>query len=333
VRILVIGGTRFTGRAVAATALQRGHELTLFNRGMSDPSAFPEAEHVRSDRDGGIDALRGRRFDAVVDMCGYFPRVVRQSVEALGPTCAHYTFVSSISVYQEPLPPGYDETAPLQALADPPVNEITEETYGGLKALCEREVESHFPGRALIVRSGLMVGPGDRSDRFTYWVRRVAQGGEVLAPGDPGRPVQFVDHRDLGAWIVSMLERGGTGTFNATGPERPLSMGEVLEACRAVSGSDARFTWVDEAFIRSAGIDPVELPLSEAEAGTTFGADVGRAVGDGLSFRPLAETVGDTLQWDRARPQRWPMGGGITPEREAEVLARWREAGYGSGGS
>jgi 2'-hydroxyisoflavone reductase len=324
VRILVIGGTRFTGRALVANALDRGRDVTLFNRGQSDPAAFPEAEHVRGDRDGGIAVLEGREFDAVVDMCGYFPRVVRQSVTTLAPTSGHSTFVSSISVYREPLPAGYDETSPLRT-ADPTFEEITEESYGGLKALCEREVLAGFPDRSFVVRSGLMVGPGDRSDRFTYWVRRIALGGEVLAPGDPARPVQFIDARDLGSWMLAVAERGGTGTFNATGPDRILTMGEVLETCRAVSGSDATFNWVDQAFIRSAGVDPVELPLSESETGTTFGANVQPAVAAGLQFRPLAETVRDTLEWDRGRPQKWPMLAGIAPDREAAVLARWPE--------
>jgi 2'-hydroxyisoflavone reductase len=324
VRILVIGGTRFAGRALVASALERGHDVTLFNRGQSDPLAFPGAEHVLADRDGGIGALKGRRFDAAVDMCGYFPRVVRQAVTTLAPTCGHYTFVSSISVYREPLPDGYDETSPLRT-ADPAVEEITEETYGGLKALCEREVLAGFPERSFIVRSGLMVGPGDRSDRFTYWVRRVAMRGEVLAPGDPERPVQFVDARDLGSWMLAMVERGGTGTFNATGPDRALAMGEVLETCRRVSGSDASLAWVDEGFMRSAGVDPVDLPLSGTEAGTTFGADVHPAVAAGLRFRPLEDTVRDTLEWDRGRSQEWPMLAGITPDREAAVLEAWRD--------
>jgi 2'-hydroxyisoflavone reductase len=325
VRILVIGGTRFTGRYLVATAVERGHALTLFNRGVSDPEAFPEVERIRGDRDGGIGALRGRTFDAVVDMCGYFPRVVRDSVRTLSPTSGFYAFVSSISVYREPLPPSYDETAPVQTLEDPGIEEITEESYGGLKALCEREVERGFRDRSVIVRAGLMVGPRDQSDRFTYWVRRVAEGGEVLAPDDPGRAVQFIDARDLGAWMVSLLERGTTGTLNATGPDRLLTMGEVLDTCRRVAGSDARLTWVDEEFIHASGIDPVDLPLSRSEAGTSFGANVGRAVAAGLSFRPLSETIEDTLTWDRSRPQGWPMLAGITPDREGPVLAGWHD--------
>ena len=324
-RILVIGGTRFTGRYLVATAVERGHALTLFNRGLSDPSAFPEVERIQGDRDGGVGALKGRTFDAAVDMCGYFPRVVRQSVQALAPTCRFYVFVSSISVYREPLPPSYDEAAPVRTLEDPTVEEITEESYGGLKALCEREVERAFPDASVVVRSGFMVGPRDRSDRFTYWVRRVASGGEVLAPDDPARPVQFIDARDLGAWMISVLERGTTGTFNATGPDRNLTMGEVLDTCRRVAGSDARLTWVDEEFIRASGIDPVDLPLSRSEAGTGFGANVDRAVAAGLSFRSLSETIEDTLEWDRGRPQGWPMLAGITPERERPVLAAWRD--------
>jgi len=324
VRILVIGGTRFTGRYLAATAVERGHVLTLFNRGLSDPAAFPEVERIRGDRDGGIDSVRGRMFDAVVDMCGYFPRVVGDSVRAPSPTCSLYVFVSSIAVYREPLPPSFDENALVHTVEDPSIEEITDESYGGLKALCERKVEQGFPDRSVIVRAGLMVGPRDRSDRFTYWARRVADGGEVLAPDDPARAVQFIDARDLAAWMVSLVERGTTGTFNATGPDRLLTMGEVLDTCRRVAGSDARLTWVDEEFIRASGIDPVDLPLSRSEAGTSFGANVDRAVAAGLSFRPLSETVEDTLEWDRGRPQGRPMLAGITPDREGPVLAAWR---------
>jgi len=195
-RILVIGGTRFAGHHFSRFALEAGHELTLFNRGESDPGAFPDAEHVQGDRDGGLEPLRGRAFDSVVAFCGYIPWVVPQSVELLAPTCEHYLFVSSISVYDESkIQANFDETAPTRDLEDPTVEEITGDTYGGLKVLCEREVQRRFTDRSLVVRPGLIVGPLDRSDRFMYWVRRISRGGEVLSPGRPDRPVQVIDAR------------------------------------------------------------------------------------------------------------------------------------------
>src|SRR5262245_34894569 len=234
-RLLVIGGTRFVGRGVVRFALDAGHEVTLFNRGQTDPDAYPEAEHLVGDRDGGLDVLRGRSWDAVIDTCGYVPRVVRASAELLAGAVGHYTFVSSLSVYADDRTPGQDESATLLRLEDPTVEEVTGESYGGLKVLCEEAVDDVFPGRALIARAGLIVGPEDYSDRMPYWVRRVADGGEVLAPGPPDYAVQVIDARDLGAWMVSCAESGTAGTFNATGPVVPHTLEVLFEACRAAS--------------------------------------------------------------------------------------------------
>jgi 2'-hydroxyisoflavone reductase len=333
VRLLVIGGTRFAGYFLVDAALRSGHYVTLFNRGESDPEAFPDAERVHGDRDGGLEALRGRTFEAVVDMCGYFPRVVRQSAELLRETVSHYVFVSSISVYREDVAPGFDEGAPVITGVDPTVEEIRDDTYGGLKVLCEEEVERGFAGRAVIVRPGLIVGPRDRSDRLTYWVRRVAKGGEVLAPGTPDRRVQVIDARDLAEWMLRMTDARATGVFNATGPDRALTFGEILATSRDVSGSDARFEWVDEAFLAEQGVEPwTDLPVWYPSAEEAFDrCDVSKAIAAGLTFRPLAETVGDTLAWDRARPQDEPLKAGITRDRERELLDRWRSAGRSDG--
>jgi 2'-hydroxyisoflavone reductase len=329
VRILVIGGTRFAGHHFCRQALDAGHRLTLFNRGQSAPGSFPDAEHVVGDRDGELAAVRGRDFDAVVDMCGYFPRVVRQSVDVLRDGAERYVFVSSISVYDETkLRPGFDERAPTHTLADPTVEEITGETYGGLKALCEREVERGFPDRALVIRPGLIVGPLDRSDRFTYWVRRLAGGGTVLAPGAPDRPVQVIDARDLAAWMLRMVERRATGLFHATGPGEPLTFGKMLDTIRTAVRSDATLEWVDERFLLEHGVEPwtdlpVWLPADEQVADQ---CDVARAVAAGLSFRPLAETADDTFRWDRGRSQDQPMDAGIRRERERDLLRAWRRS-------
>ena len=245
-RLLVLGGTKFLGRAAADEALRGGHEVTLFNRGETNPELFPDAEHLHGDRDGNLDALRGRDWDAVIDPSGYVPRIVRASAELLQDAVGHYVFVSSVSVYRDFSRAHFDETAPRIELEDPGVEEVMEH-YGGLKALCEDVVAEVYPGRSANVRAGLIVGPHDPTDRFTYWPVRVARGGEVLAPGRPGRPAEFVDARDLGAWLVTVAEQRTSGAFNAT--RDGLTMGEVLETCRAVSGSDATFTWVDEPFL------------------------------------------------------------------------------------
>jgi 2'-hydroxyisoflavone reductase len=324
VKLLVLGGTKFLGRAAAEEALRRGHELTLFNRGQTNAGLFPEAEHLHGDRDGGLDPLRGREWDAVIDPSGYVPRVVRASAELLRDAVGHYVFVSSISVYRDFSHPRFDETAPRIELEDPAVEEVMEH-YGGLKALCEDVVAESFPDRSANVRAGLIVGPHDPTDRFTYWPVRVARGGEVLAPGRPDRPVEFVDVRDLGAWLVTVAERRPAGAFNAT--RDGLTMGEVLETCRTVSGSDAAFTWVDEPFLLEREVGQwMEVPLWIAESDPEWAhmqeADVSRARAAGLAFRPLEDTVRDTLAWAGTK-DGWNDDVGLDPERERELLAEW----------
>ncbi len=216
--LLILGGTGFLGRHLVERALAYGHRVTLFNRGLSGPDLFPEVETIRGDREGNLSALRGRRWDAVIDTCGYVPRVVRASAALLAGAVDHYTFVSSISVYSDAIEPGADEGAPVKELADPTVEEVTGETYGGLKALCERAAEEEMPGKVLNIRPGLISGPHDPTDRFTYWPRRISAGGEVLAPDRLERRVQFIDVRDLAVWIVKMSAERRTGTYNATDP-------------------------------------------------------------------------------------------------------------------
>jgi len=247
-RYLILGGTVFLGRALVQAALARGHSLTLFNRGQSNPDLFPKVEQLHGDRATDLSALQGRHWDAVIDTCGYVPRIVRLSAEALAGATDHYTFISSLSVYADTSQPGTDESAPVGTLEDETVEQVTGETYGPLKALCERAVEQTLPGRALVIRPGLIVGPFDPTDRFTYWPHRVAQGGEVLAPGRPARPVQFIDVRDLAEWTLDMVEAKRTGVYNADGPAQPLPMEQLLDTCKIVSGSAARFTWASEEF-------------------------------------------------------------------------------------
>jgi 2'-hydroxyisoflavone reductase len=239
VRLLILGGTRFLGRHLTDAALARGHELTLFTRGQSGPDLYPHLEHLRGNRDPNVDpgltALDGHRWDAVIDTSGYVPRVVGAGVERLRDQATHYTFISSISAYRDFEQVGIDESYPTGTLEDQSVEQITGDTYGPLKALCERAVQEAFPGRALIVRPGLIVGPHDPTDRFTYWPVRVARGGEVLAPNGPRLPTQIIDARDLAEWTIQQVERFADGVFNATGPAQPLTLGEVLETARTVS--------------------------------------------------------------------------------------------------
>lgn len=324
VSLLVLGGTVFLGRCVVEAALARGHQVTLFNRGRQNPQLFPQVEKLRGDRDGNLAALRGRSFDAVIDCSGYRPEQVRAVTEALDDNIGHYTFVSSISVYRE-FPPGrvFDEDASIAAGSD---------GYGPLKARTEEALEAAMPGRVAHVRPGLIVGPHDPTGRFTYWPRRVAQGGRVLAPGRPERPIQFIDVRDLAEWCARLAESRRAGTFNAVGAPAGLAMKRLLDDCRTVAGSDAQFTWVADAELVAAGVESwTELPLWVPEEEPGFGgmllADNQRAVTAGLAFRPIAETIRATLDWDRTHGASLSAASirttAMTREREAELLARW----------
>jgi nucleoside-diphosphate-sugar epimerase len=314
VKLLVLGGTEFLGRHIAEAALARGHELTLFNRGRTNPELFPEAEKLRGDRDGDVGALNGRRWDAAIDVPGRFPRWVRSAAEALE-RIEHYTFVSSISVYRDFSRTGIDESAPLREY-DASMADEDMETYGPRKVECERIVAEAFPAGALIIRPGLIVGPHDPTDRFTYWPVRLASGGEILAPGPPERLVQFVDVRDLAAWIVRLVEERRTGVFNAT--NEGVAWGDLL--------AGAQVTWVPDEFLLEQGVGEwMELPLwlADPEWIGMLGADVSRAVEAGLRFRPFEKTIRDTAEWAAARGEYEPQAG-LAPERELELLEAWR---------
>jgi 2'-hydroxyisoflavone reductase len=319
VRLLVLGGTKFLGRHAVDAALADGHEVTIFTRGQTNPELFPEVEHLVGNRDGDLDALREGEWDGVVDTSGYVPRIVRRSAELLRDAVQRYVFVSSISVYGDFSAPVSEATA-VAELDDPDTEEVME-NYGGLKAACERVVEDVYGDRSARVRAGLIVGPYDPTDRFTYWPRRIAEGGRVLGPGDSGAPVQFVDARDLARWLVKLALEGPGGTFNATGPAEPLTFAELLDRARAAIGSDADVVWVDEQRVLDAGVEPwSELPLwlpGNDYAGMAR-ADISRAVDAGLAFRPLEETVVDTLAWDRTVEGDRPT---LSLEKEAEILA------------
>jgi 2'-hydroxyisoflavone reductase len=321
VRLLLLGGPRFLGRALVDAAIARRHEVTMFNRGTTNPDLYPEVERITGDRKENLDTLAGGKWDAVVDTCGYLPRDVRASAEALA-SSGLYCFVSSVSVYADFTAPR-DEDDAVAELGDGPDDVVTAETYGPLKALCEDAVREVFAERALVVRPGLIVGPHDPTGRFTYWPHRVARGGEILAPAPPERPTQVIDVRDLGEWMVSLCERGTSGTFNATHPGLPFA--ELVEACRAVSASNAAPTWVTDAFLLDQGVGEwMELPLWLADPAYAAAdrVSVDRAVESGLGFRPLEETVRATLEQAETVD-----GVGLTPDRETELLAAWHGHG------
>ncbi|MEM7356398.1 MAG: NAD-dependent epimerase/dehydratase family protein [Acidobacteriota bacterium] len=333
-KILILGGTVFLGRHLVESALARGHDVTLFNRGRSGADLFPALEQLRGDRTGDVSALRGRSWDAVIDPSGYTPQTVRAPLEALADRIEHYTLVSSVSVYSEFALDEIDERVAVKSLTD---NELAEgerlvrskggaapsfgPLYGGLKAHCEWAAEDELPGRLLTVRPGLIVGPHDYSDRFTYWVHRVAEGGSVLAPGRPERSIRVIDVRDLADWMVRMAEDRTTGVYNATGAGGH-TMGVYLEQCKATSASNATFTWVDEDFLAEREIGPwLQLPLWLPEESNGFFAVTNdKAIAAGLEFRPLRETIRDTLAWDRERSSKSGWKTGLEPELEAELL-------------
>lgn len=329
-KLLILGGTHFLGRHIVDSALARGHRVTTFTRGEHDDVLPTGVERLTGDRDGDLTALEGRRWDAVIDTSGFVPRVMRLSVDLLAGAALRYAFISTISVYSGfPAVAGIDEESPIKPLEDETSEDYRgtgyrSEDYGPLKALCEDEVKRAFGDRALVIRPGLIVGPYDPTNRFTYWPDRAARGGEMLAPVGPQLPVQFIDARDLADWTVHAVEAGVAGIYNATG--HPLPMGELLATANDVSGSQATVTWVSDAFLERNGVGAwMELPLwsPEAKAPGLAAVNCERAYAAGLTFRPLAETVRDTLAWRRTLPEggEWPAG--LSSEREAELLAAW----------
>jgi len=328
-RLLLLGGTAFLGPELVEAARGRGHAVTLFNRGKTRPELFPDVEKLQGDRDGKLDALRGRAWDAAIDTSGYVPRLVRASAELLAPRVPLYLFVSSISAYAESRQP-LTEESPLAVLADPKSEDVKAH-YGALKAACEKAAAEATGGRSLSVRPGLIVGPGDPTDRFTYWPARLDRGGEVLCPGDGSDPAQVIDVRDLAAWMIRAVEAGLTGTYSAAGPATSLTMSGLVEACRAPGAPPATLRWVETGFLEREKVAPwgdlpVWIPTSSEAAGMTRVANA-RAVAAGLRFRPLGETARDTLAWWKGLPaeRRQKPRAGLSPEREAAVLAAWRK--------
>ncbi len=327
-KLLVVGGTVFLGRAVVDAALAAGHDVTMANRGTSNPDLYPEVDRLVVDRDGDLGALESGSWDAVVDTCGYVAARTRSVAEVLKDRVGHYTFISTVSVYADMSKPGVDVDAPLAATDEPDAPAVTNENYGPLKAICEQIVRDVYGERACIVRPGLIVGPHDPSDRFTYWPRRFDLGGEAIVPNAKDMPVQLADVRDLAQWCVRLAEAKTAGTFNGCGPAKPWRFQEMIDACIRAAGEHAATpVYVDEAFLLERevmgwGHLPVWLPATY-EMGGMMACDVSRSVDAGLTFRSLDEVVAATLEWDRTRRDT-PLRGPLNAEREAQVLAEWK---------
>jgi 2'-hydroxyisoflavone reductase len=340
-KLLIIGGTRFVGRHLISAALARNHEVTLFNRGNYSAELSVETIHGDRHNDGDLEKLKGHRWDVVVDTCGHLPRAVTAAAQVLSDSVDRYIFISSQNAYASVSVQGVDETFPRATLTTEQLEQANAidtsgqpsyaALYGGLKALCEQAAEAAMPNRVLIARPGLIVGPYDYTDRFTYWVARVARGGEVLAPGRPERFVQFIDARDLAEWVVSMAEQKATGIYNANSAAEKLTMQSVLEACKVASDSDATFTWVSEEFLLRENVSawsnmPLWLPEEAAPhlKGFMF-INCDKAIAAGLRFRPVSETISDTLRWYQTARSNEELKAGIDSEREQALLLKWRE--------
>ena len=335
-RILILGGTGFTGPFQIRYALERGHQVTVFNRGRTQPTVdapLDEVEQLVGDRNDNLEALKGREWDAVIDNSASLPRWVRQTAELLKGSVDTYLFTSSLSVHADESKIGITEDDPVATIADPTVERITGETYGALKALCEEETRKAFPDGAIVVRPHLIVGPGDQSDRWTYWPVRVARGGEVLAPGTPDDPTQYIDARDLAEFDIRLLEQRTLGTFAAVGPRSRLGMGELLAGMRAVVSNEISFTWIDADALADYGVQAwSEMTAWVPARGETAGSAMfsnARAVAAGLTYRPLAVTAKDTLDWWATLPaeRRAKPRAGLAAEKEREVLAKWHASG------
>jgi len=323
--LLILGGTIFLGKHIVNEAIAKGHTVTLFNRGQHNPDLFPEIEKIRGDRDGDLSGLKDRKFDAVIDTCGYVPRIVGKSAEFLKDSVGHYTFISSISVYNKVDVMGINESSEVGVVTDGNLDEMTLENYGPLKALCEKEVSEKFGKNASIVRSGLIVGDGDFSDRFTYWIRRISKGGKVIIPLSKINNIQFIDVKDLAAWTLKITEEKISGVFNSTGPLETLTLNTFIEKCKKFSGSDVEFIYMDEKFLLDEEVIPykdITLWLPEDSFGMN-NVDISKAKNAGLRIRPLEETFKDTLKYDLSRGKDFKLRTGLSDEKETELIYKW----------
>ncbi len=331
--ILILGGTRFLGPHTVQAALDRGHKMTLFNRGKSGPDMFPGCKQLIGDRYEDMSALKNGEWDAVIDTFAYVPHVIEETIKILKGNVGQYVLISSVSAYKDYKKVGLDETYPVATISDEEIakakthRDITGENYGALKALCEQKAEEMMPGQVANIRPGLIVGPLDPSDRFTYWPVRVDRGGEVLCPVSPKELTQIIHAGDLGEFIIKCIEDKTNGIFNAI--SKPIEMGKVLQACKRVSKSDAKFTWVDLEFLNEHEVAGwSELPAWAPAEGDHLAfsqVSVEKAFSAGLKMRPLEQTVKETLEWFKKEPaeRQAQLRAGIDPEKEKKVLAAW----------
>lgn len=327
-KILFIGGTRFVGRHMAEAAVRRGHKVTLFHRGATGGFSTAGMATVLGDRTKNLDFLGGGKWDAVVDTCGYLPSDVSLSARKLQARTSRYLFVSSISVYQESDQPHTEDECLQDAIVGMSMDTITPENYGPLKAMCEREVQRTYGDRALIVRPGLVVGPGDYTDRFTYWPVRIRGGGDVLAPNLPHFKWQMIDGRDLGEFAISLIEQDADGVYNAVGPNEPLLMKDALERIRQAVNPQARFVWADPEFLREEGVEEwTDMPFMVFNGKEGLLADIAKGLGDGLTFRSLEETVKDTLAWKDLQPNPEDLHTGLPLQTQGNILDLWKARG------
>jgi 2'-hydroxyisoflavone reductase len=330
--LLILGGTGFIGPHLTEEAQRRGWKVTHFNRGKAAAAGVPGVETLIGDRKGQLEALRGRHWDALVDDTGYIPKYVKMSSELLAPNVGYCLFISSISVYASFASPN-DEQSPTGKLQNPDIEQVSNDTYGPMKALCEQYAAAAFKGRSSIVRPGYIVGPLDRTDRFTYWPVRASRGGEMLAPGTPSDPIQVIDVRDLTAWMMRLVESRTTGTFNADSPPRAFTMGALISASQNASPrAGTKVTWVSEDFLAAHWKpDDLDLPPWSPMKGDSAGASltsVAPALQAGLRTRPLEETVRDTLAWFQSLPpeRQKTLHAGLDPQKETETLQAWHLA-------
>lgn len=332
--ILVLGGTGFIGPHMVREALRRGHSVTLFNRGRTNNELFPDLETIKGDRGGDLSMLEGRKWDAVIDNSGYVPRHVQNSAKTLAPNIGQYLYISTISVYDSYAEPN-DENGKLATIEDETVEEVTGETYGPLKALCEKRARAEIDAdRLTILRPTYICGPGDHTDRFSYWPVRIAQGGDVLMPGGPDYPTQIIDVRDLANFTIDCLDQQITDTFNTVTPAGSYTMGQLFEDSQAISAANANPVWVDEAFVSEAqennqvqnwGMFPIWHSL-EGDAANVSSISGAKAVAAGMHNRPVRETARDLLTWWKTLPEERTatMRAGMSRDAEAELIAAWQ---------
>jgi len=330
-KILILGGKKFLEFALVEAMLEAGHTPMLFNDGLTNPDLFPQVKHLIGDRDHDLNALKRRKWDAVIDTNGFVPRIVKKSAKMLSGKCGTYIFISSISVYQDFTTPDIREDYPLAQLEDHSFEDYSGDAFGPLKALCEYEIQQNFVGKVLAIRSGIIVGPNDPSDRFAYWPWRVSLGGRVLVPAPPSSNLQFIDVRDLAAFILKLIEDNKEGVLNVTGPKRPTTFGALMVASREAALSDASFVWVEEPFLLEEGVSPwSELPMWIPTSNPSFAGfytiNIDKALKAGLSLRPLSQTVRDTLAWLKTRPDHQKLNAGMDISTETKLLLKYQSS-------